>query len=293
MKWSSVNFDWNQVRAFVTTAREGSFSAASRALNLTQPTLSRQVSGLEDALDVMLFERGKRTMELTEDGTALLPHAERMLEHALNLTLSAEGRATTLTGEVTITATSLYAVYYVPRVIAHLRDLAPDLSLEVIASNSLQDLTRREADIAIRHVRPTQEELVGKLISEHEAGLYASKTYLDRHGRPKTLEEAAQHDLIGFDDDDGSLGFYHEIGIKADPSRLRVRSGHGEVILAFAKQGLGLCILPCAQADALEGMERVLREEISIPFPVWLVTHREIRTSPRIRLVYDALSKVL
>ena len=160
MKWSAVDLDWNQVRAFLATAQEGSFSAASRALGLTQPTLSRQVSTLEAHLGVTLFERGTRSMALTEAGQALLAPAKVMLDGAFDLSLAAEGRSTSMQGKVSITATSLFAMSYLPPVIEALRRKAPELTLEVIASNSLQDLRRREADIAVRHVRPSEDELV-------------------------------------------------------------------------------------------------------------------------------------
>lgn len=291
MKWSALDFDWNQVRAFVATAREGSFSAASRALGLTQPTLSRQVSGLEARLGVTLFERGKRSMALTQAGAAVLEPAERMLEGAFALSLAADGHASTLQGVVTVTATSLIAMQYLPPVVAQLRALAPDLQLDIIASNSVQDLKRREADIAIRHVRPEQDDLIGQLICEHSAGLFASPDYLDRVGRPDTLSDLEGHDFIGFDEEARSFEYYEEIGISVPKDRMQVRSGYGEVLVSMTREGLGICILPCG--SYCEGLERILPDQVNITFPVWLVTHRELQTNPRIRLVFDHLAQAL
>ncbi|WP_421858742.1 LysR family transcriptional regulator [Oceanicaulis sp.] len=291
MKWSALDFDWNQVRAFVATAREGSFSAASRALGLTQPTLSRQVSGLEARLGVTLFERGKRSMTLTQAGAAMLEPAEMMLDGAFALSLAADGQASNLHGVVTITATSLIAMQYLPPVVARLQRMAPDLQLDVIASNSVQDLKRREADIAIRHVRPEQDDLIGKLVCEHAAGLFASPDYLDRVGRPKTIAELEGHDFIGFDEAARSFEYYKELGITVAPDRMQVRSGYGEVLVAMTREGLGICILPCG--TYCEGLERVLPQDVNIKFPVWLVTHRELQTNPRIRLVFDHLTSAL
>ena len=291
MKWSALDFDWNQVRAFVATAREGSFSAASRALGLTQPTLSRQVSGLEARLGVTLFERGKRSMTLTQAGAAMLEPSEAMLDGAFALSLAADGHASTLKGVVTVTATSLVAMQYLPPVVAQLRAIAPDLQLDIIASNSVQDLRRREADIAIRHVRPEQDDLIGKFISDHPAGLFASPAYLDRMGRPDTLSDLEGHDFIGFDDADRAFEYYEEIGIRVPADRMQVRSGHGEVLVSLVHAGLGVCILPCG--TYCEGLERVLPDQVGLSFPVWLVTHRELQTNPRIRLVFDHLAKAL
>ena len=291
MKWSALDLDWNQVRAFLATAQEGSFSAASRALGQTQPTLSRQVSALETTLGVTLFERGTRTMALTEAGAALLAPAKVMLDGALDLSLAAEGRSTSMEGKVTITATSLFAMSYLPPVIEELRTTAPELTLEVIASNSLQDLRRREADIAIRHVRPSDDDLIGKLIGEHTAGLYASPAYVARKGAPLKPDDIQSHDFLGFEDIDQALEFYHQIGLKVTPDQVRVFSGYGEVLVALVRQGLGLCILP--DGDFCDGLELVLPDTVRIDFPVWLVTHRELQTNPRIRLVFDALARSL
>ncbi|WP_440959848.1 LysR family transcriptional regulator [Oceanicaulis sp. LC35] len=291
MKWSALDLDWNQVRAFLATAQEGSFSAASRALGQTQPTLSRQVSALETTLGVTLFERGTRTMSLTEAGEALLAPAKVMLDGALDLSLAAEGRSTSMQGKVTITATSLFAMSYLPPVIEELRNTAPELTLEVIASNTLQDLRRREADIAIRHVRPSDDDLIGKLIGEHTASLYASLAYVARKGAPSTPDDIGSHDFLGFEDIDQALEFYHQIGLKLTRDQVRVFSGYGEVLVALVRQGLGLCILP--DGEFCDGLEPVLPDAVRIDFPVWLVTHRELQTNPRIRLVFDALARSL
>lgn len=291
MKWSAVDLDWNQVRAFLATAQEGSFSAASRALGQTQPTLSRQVSALEAHLGVTLFERGTRTMALTEAGQALLGPATAMLNGALDLSLAAEGRSTSMQGKVTITATSLFAMTHLPSVMEELRTSAPELTLEVIASNSLQDLRRREADIAIRHVRPAEDELIGKLIGEHTAGLYASSAYLSRKGAPENLDDIQSHEFLGFEDSDLAIEFYHELGLKVTPDQVRIISSYGEVLVAMVQQGLGMCILPDGAFD--DDLQKVLTDHLCIDFPVWLVTHRELQTNPRIRLVFDVLAKSL
>lgn len=289
MKWSSLDLDWNQVRAFLATAGEGSFSAAARALCQTQPTLSRQVSALETSLGVTLFERGTRALTLTEAGEALLGPAQSMLDGALALSLAAEGRSTSLKGKVTLTATSLFAMSYLPEAIDGLREAAPELTLEVIASNSLQDLRRREADIAIRHVRPTEDDLIGRLIGEHGAGLYAAPSYLARKGAPVRASDIAGHDFIGFEGVDQSRDFYRQFGLDVAADQIRLCSSYGEVLVALTRQGLGLCLLP--DGPLCEGLTPVLSDVVQIDFPVWLVTHRELQTNPRIRIVFDGLAK--
>ena len=182
MNWASITFDWNQARAFLVTAETGSFSAAARALQLTQPTVGRQVAGLELALDVTLFERIGRTLSLTPAGEELLHHMRTMGEAATRASLVASGRAETVSGTVCISVTDILAHYVMPKIIEDLRRLAPQIRIDVLVSNDLSDLQRREADIAIRHVAPTQLDLISRKVREADGKLYASRLYLDRFG---------------------------------------------------------------------------------------------------------------
>ena len=158
MNWDDIAFDWNRVRAFLATAEEGSLSAAARALHQTQPTLSRQVTGLEQSLGVTLFERGHRQARLTVAGLELLEHVRAMAEAANRVSLAASGQSQAIEGRVCITATELLAAHHLPRMLRKLREQAPGIVVEVVASDELRDLIRREADIAIRHAQPTQPE---------------------------------------------------------------------------------------------------------------------------------------
>lgn len=155
MKWQNAAFDWNQAKAFLVTAEERSFSAAARALALTQPTVGRQVSALEEALGVALFERIGRSLSLTPAGLDLLEHVRAMGEAAGLVSISASGQSQSISGQVCITASDVVSTYHLPPVVARLREVAPEIEIEILASNALQDLRRREADIAIRHVRPS------------------------------------------------------------------------------------------------------------------------------------------
>ncbi|MFT6024740.1 MAG: DNA-binding transcriptional LysR family regulator, partial [Ascidiaceihabitans sp.] len=162
MEWQRLAFDWNQARAFLVTAEEGSLSAAARALGLTQPTLSRQVSGLETALGLTLFERTPRALLLTQAGTEVLAHFRSMGDAANRISLTATGQSQAITGHVVIAATNMMATHYLPPILKKIQAKAPELTIEINASNELSDLRRREADIAIRHVRPQDENLFAK-----------------------------------------------------------------------------------------------------------------------------------
>src|SRR3954447_21314158 len=160
MDWRSVRFDWNRARAFLITAEEGSLSAAARALGLTQPTLGRQVDALEAELGVVLFERVGRGLTLTAGGLDLLEHVRAMAEAADRFALVASGQSQTLEGAVCITASEVISAFLLPPVLAQIRKKHPGIEIKLVATNEVRDLRRREADIAIRSGRPTDENLV-------------------------------------------------------------------------------------------------------------------------------------
>ena len=197
MNWQAISFDWNQVRTFLATVEEGSFSGAARALKSTQPTVGRQISELESTLGVTLFERSVRGPTLTEAGRDLLGHVRAMGEAATLISMAAEGHSLDVSGEVTITATDLLSAAILPAILAPLRQKSPGIRVQIISTNDTQNLLQREADIAIRHVRPEQSELTARHVGDFRANLYASSDYLDRAGRPRTPREVADHDFVG------------------------------------------------------------------------------------------------
>lgn len=291
MNWQAIGFDWNQVRAFLATAEEGSLSAAARALGLTQPTLSRQVAGLESELGVTLFERGHRSMDLTESGLALLEHVRAMGDAATRVSLAATGRSELIDGHVSLTTTEGFAMHHVPPIVERVRQKAPGIELEIITANESLDLIRREADIAVRHARPEHGDLITKLIAETTGHFYASRDYLDRAGRPRKLADLAGHDFIGFESATRLLEMFNGMGIPVTRENFKVYSASGIVILKLMERGLGVSVMMDDVAGAWPGLEKVLPQMPSIPIPVWLVTHRELHTSRRIRLVYDTIAE--
>ena len=206
MDWRAITFDWNRVRAFLVTAEEGSLSAAARALGLAQPTLGRQVAALERELGVALFERTGRGLALTPGGLDLVEHARAMGEAATRLSLAASGQSQSLEGPVCISASEVYSAYLLPPVLRRLREEEPGIEIEVLASNSLSDLRRREADIALRNTRPTDPDLVARRLRDDAAHLYAAPAYLDRLGAPpRGPDDLADAQFIGFDRDGGLI----------------------------------------------------------------------------------------
>ncbi|WP_209506647.1 MULTISPECIES: LysR family transcriptional regulator [unclassified Ruegeria] len=287
------NFDWNHIRAFLATAETGSFSAAARQLRQTQPTLSRQIALLEQDLGVMLFERVGRTLEITQAGLELLDHTRKMGDAANRIALTASGQAQSIEGRVRITASDVMSAYVLPDLLREIRTQAPRLRIDVIASNDIQDLMRREADIAIRHVRPDQPDLIAKLVQEASGHFYATTEYLNRAGRPKSKQALSRHEFISFGDNNQMITYLKPLGIHLTNENFRLGSQNGIVAWEYAKQGFGIAPMSQTVGDATPGMERVCPGMEAITFPIWLTTHRELHTSRRIRLVYDLLTKFL
>ncbi len=289
MNWDAVSFDWNQVRAFLATVEEGSLSAAARALGQTQPTLSRQVAALERDLHVSLFQRGPRAMTLTDAGIALLDHVRAMGDAAARLSLLASGQSQDIEGHVSITATDMMATYSLPSVLTELRDKAPNISIELIPSNDVRDLIRREADIAIRHVRPEQGDLIAKFVGSSSAHMYASSSYLNRAGSLDSVDDLSTLSFVGLSPLERFLPSVRIPGLELKAEQFKITTASGTALIELVRQGLGISILPQHTAKLFPELVPVLQDHVSFPIPIWLVTHRELRTSQRIRVVYDLL----
>ncbi|MDJ1018487.1 MAG: LysR family transcriptional regulator [Paracoccaceae bacterium] len=291
MNWDAVSFDWNQVRAFLATVEEGSFSGAARALKTTQPTIGRQISELEAKLGVTLVERSVRGPTLTEAGRDLLDHVRAMGEAATLISMVAASKSEDVTGEVTVTATDLLSASILPGLLAPLREMAPGIRVRIVASADMQNLTQREADIAIRHVRPEQPDLIAKHVGDFRANLYATTSYLDRVGRPRSPRDIAAYDFVGNADPERLMAPLHNMGIPARAESFVMSSASGVVAWELVKAGYGVSMQPEVLGDGEPGIEKVLPDLPSLEFPIWLVTHRELQTSRRIRIVFDLLAR--
>jgi len=293
MDWKSVNFDWNRARAFLVTAEEGSLSAAARALGMAQPTLGRQVSALEQELGVALFERVGRGLTLTPSGLELMDHVRAMGEAAARMSLSASGKAQAIEGTVSISASEVDAAFRLPSIVTKLRQIAPGIDVEIVATNSESDLRRREADIAIRNYRPTQPNLVARKIRDIHGRIYASRSYLDSIGNPSTAEAFFGADFIGFNRSGEFIAAMTRFGLILTQANFPVVSQSHLVQWSHVKQGLGIGIMAADIGDAEPDVVQVLPDLDPIVIPVWLVTHRDVHTSRRVRLVYDLMAKQL
>ncbi|WP_122519557.1 LysR family transcriptional regulator [Pannonibacter phragmitetus] len=293
MNWPKLAFDWNHARALAAVADLGSLSAAGKVLGLTQPTVGRQIAALEQELGLVLVERTGRTLVLTETGRQLVEAARSMAEAGLRLSLVASGQAQAVAGPVSISASDMFAHYLLPPVLRHLHAIAPGLEIELICSNEISDLKRREADIAVRHVRPEGGDLIGRLLRHTDAHLYAARSFLDQAGRPETAADLTGQPFVAFGNKAEMIRYLKMFGIQAAERDLRFSSASGTAAWEAVRHGFGYGFMAVDFIPFAPEVEVVLPGEISISFPVWLVTHRELHTSPRIRLVFDVLAKAL
>ena len=174
-----------------------------------------------------------------------------------------------------------------------IRDVAPGIQIEVVASNALSDLTRREADIALRHVPATQPDLIAKRVRESTAHLYAASAYLDLHGRPAEAADLRDAVFIGFGRSERLMSGLNALGVPVTGRNFKLTSESGLVAWELVRQGFGIGVMVKEVASLTPGIERVLPELAPIPVPLWLTTHRELHTSRRIRLVFDLLEEAL
>jgi DNA-binding transcriptional LysR family regulator len=287
MDWKSIGFDWNRARAVVATAETGSLSAAARALGLTQPTLGRQVTALEEELGVTLFTRAGKRMDLTEAGLSLIEHLRHMAEAAHATALAASGQSRDIAGTVTITASHLYATELLPPIIARIRAEAPALQVQLVVTNALRDLMRREADIAVRHARPDQPELTARLIREDDGALFAAPALLARG-------PLAELPFIGFDHADTYRAMLSERRIDLPADAFPLLSEDSQMQLALCRAGLGVAALPTWIGDPDPALARAQPgADPLVGIQVWLAAHRDLHQSRRVRLVFDRLAEGL
>jgi DNA-binding transcriptional LysR family regulator len=291
MNWKSVKFDWNHTRAFLVTAEEGTLSAAAKALGMTQPTLSRQVSALEAQTQTTLFERVGQRLVLTDSGIELLEHARSMGNAALQFSLAASGQSQQIEGSVAISAGELDAVYRLPKIIAKLRQAEPGIDIEVIVTNQSSDLKRREADIAIRSFRPTQDDLIAKKLGEEGIWLYGTEDYLAQF---PTFSDTSEIQIIGFNQNIDLSDVLNQQGWSVSKQNFGLITSFQILQLELCKEGLGIIFFPEFIGDKDPSLVRAF-EHMGPAFqlPVWLVCHQELRTNLRVRRVFDFIAQEL
>jgi DNA-binding transcriptional LysR family regulator len=282
---------WELYRSFLAVFREGSLSGAARALGLTQPTIGRHVDALEAALGVSLFTRSQAGLIASEGASLLVPYAEAMASAADALQRAASGEAEDDRGTVRITASEMIGGEVLPSILTAFHEAHPRVVVELVTSNRSEDLLRREADIAVRMVRPSQTALLSRKVGTIRLGFHAHPRYLAAHGTPKTLAELREHPLIGFDKLP-SVRRLEGLNFPIDRELFAFRcdSDVAQYAMLRAGFGIGVCQLGLGRRDKLVP---VLPGAFKFQLETWVVMHEDLKSSRRMRLMFDHLAEHL
>ncbi|QBR02618.1 LysR family transcriptional regulator [Paraburkholderia pallida] len=290
---SETEPNWEWYRSFLQVLETGSLSAAGRALGLTQPTVGRHIESLEAALGLKLFTRSFDGFSPTDAANELRPYAVGLAATTAALRRVASGHGTGVRGTVRVTASEVIGVEVLPPILAALRNEQPELSIELVLSNKVEDLLLREADIAVRMFRPVQEALVAQRVGAIEVGLHAHERYLAQQGVPKSMSELSRHTIIGFDKE---TAFIRSVqGKVKDFSRsrfaFRADSDLAQLGAIRAGFGVGACQAPLAAKDPR--LVRILASEFSFTMDTWVAMHEDLRGSARCAVTFAALASGL
>ncbi len=292
-KTKPLQFDWALVRSFVAVLDAGSLMGAARRTGAQQPTLSRHVAELEAQLGVPLFERTGRGVVPTAAALAMAEAARQMESGAEQLARSVSRQREATSGTVRITASEVAATHLLPPLLARLQLTEPGIHVEVIATNEVKNLLRREADIAVRMVRPAQGSLVAKKVGEVPIVACAHASYLQRAGTPKRPEDLLRHRLVGYVNDDTIVRGFASFGLDVGAAQFVMRTDDQRVYGQLVAAGAGIGFIAAYHLREWPDVVPVLPMLPIPPLPCWLAVHREIRGNRLVRAVFDHLAAEL
>lgn len=286
------NLDWDLLQSLHAVLEAGSFSAAAKLRRLTQPTLGRHIDQLERQLGAPLFLRSPRGLQPTDLALSFRPHLADMNAAASTAARDAAGVASGEGGVVRLTVSDVVGVEVIPPILARFRQAHPGIDIELTLSNRIEDLTRRDADIAVRMARPTQNALVARKVGELKFGFHATAEYLAAHGEPTSIEELAQRTLIGFDRSHPEMVNSLQIGLPITRDLFAYRTDSDVAQFAALRAGVGIGVCQFALGRKY-GLVPVLRGGFEFTLEAWICMHETLRGSPRMRLMFDHLAKEL
>ncbi len=286
--------DWDKLRIFHAVAEAGSFTHAGEVLNLSQSAVSRQISSLEESLNVALFHRHARGLILTEQGELLYRTAHEVFSKLAMAEAQLAESKDRPKGQLKVTATQAFGSSWLTPVLLEFIDLYPDVEVDLLLEDRELDLSMREADVAIRMAPPRQPELIQRHLMTVHLNIYAAPSYLKRHGIPKVPEDIDQHRVIVYGNDMRppveDIDWLLRSGTRKDKPRrpiLRVNSVYA--ILRAVQSGLGLASLPEFMITEGTSLVRVLPELQGPRIDAYFVYPEELRNSKRIQVFRDFL----
>jgi DNA-binding transcriptional LysR family regulator len=284
--------DWDDFRVFLALARAGTLSAAARALQVNQSTMSRRLAALEAAAGARLFERTASGYSLSAAGEAVRSHVEQLEAQAIGIERQLLGQDARPTGRVRLAASDSFAAWFLVPHLAAFQRLFPGVELELFTGNQPVNLARREADISLRLSRPKEPHLIARRLGAAAWAVYAASSYLALHGKPSARGRMRGHRLI-------ALGT--ELRSTVGARWLASQGNLGEVILrcnslisqaAAVVSGLGVSPLPCLFGDREPSLVRALPHTVGA-HDIWLVVHPDVKSSARVRAVMDYLTELV
>ncbi|HWB79734.1 MAG TPA: LysR family transcriptional regulator [Nannocystaceae bacterium] len=283
---------WALFEAFVAVMTTGSLSAAARAMRVAQPTVRRQIEQLEEELGVVLFTRATNGLVPTELARTTMPYAESIAAGARAFVRALSAPASAERGTVRITCSDIVGAEVLPPMLVALHESHPDIQIELALTNRNEDLLRRDADIAIRMVEPTQQGLVRRRATRIELGLFATREYLERHTPPRRLADLSEHVLIGPDRERAVFEILGKLGLPSTPRHylLRCDADLAKVAAVRAGLGVGICQVPLSRTPV--ALVRVLPSFL-VHLDAWVTMHEDLRDVRRIRVVFDHLVTAL
>ena len=282
---------WDHIRTFHAVASRGSMLAASRQLGLTQPTVGRHIDLLEERLGFRLFTRGREGMQLTDKGSDLVATAGEMLGTAADFERVASGLEERIEGTIRISANEILGALLLPGLVADFMAEHPMIEIEIEVSNEITNLLQRDADIAVRMFRPTQNDLVARKIIDVPLGLFAHRSYLEKHSAPLSVEDLDGHVLLGQDRNPSLMNAYNALGMSLTPNSFQFRTDNNIATINAIRAGIGIGPLHIGMAKLWPDLVQVLPD---LPVPsleLWLACHADVRHNKRIRMVMDFLAQ--
>ncbi|MBZ7921729.1 LysR family transcriptional regulator [Ensifer adhaerens] len=290
---SKMDLSWDFYRTFLSVLQEGSLSAAARELGLTQPTVGRHVDAMETALGYPLFVRSPHGLLPTDAALALKPYADTLSATSAALLRAASSQRDMVSGTVRISASEVIGIEVLPPILADLHEAYPALTIELSASDTVEDLLRQEADIAVRMVAPAQDALIARHLGVIPISFHAHRRYIERRGMPRALTDLADHSLIGYDRETAAIRaiIARSPELPAASFALKADSNLAQLAAIRAGFGIGVCQNGLAARDP--DLLPVLSGLFEMKLDTWLVMHENLKTAPRCRVTFDALARGL
>ncbi len=279
---------WDDQRIFLAVLEEGSLSAAARRLGLSHPTVRSRIETLERQLGTVLFTRSVNGLTPTETAEALREPARAMALASEFFVRQASASGGEASGTVRISVPDFMGIEVIPVMLARLREAHPAIRIELSLSNLPADLLAQEVDLAVRTVAPKQDALVARKVAAIPLGFFASPSYVERRGRPTSLAELAEHDVIGPDRNRSDLAMVERLGGLAR-DRLVLRTDSHPAHVAAARAGVGIAVAQVPVGERDPNLVRILPDLDVMVLETWIVTHENLARVPRVRAVFESL----